>query len=921
MSSTDKQNPKTFSLHPFFSLAVCFAFGITAGKYFEVNWKIAFALSFFNAAAAAMYIKRKAAFIFISLAFIFAGAFCFQIKTQTVPDDRIKKIYDGNRMKSGEPVELEGVLRGRHEEAVGGFFIEVKAEKLTYKNQAQFVSGKIRLFAPVQNERIAAEYDALNLTSGARLRAACNLTREDSFLNPGVVSRREILDRQEIDATCTIKSPLLVENIGPESEPISFAWLYDQRKNLIKDFRDNFSVSTAGIMIASLLGNKYFLDKPTAELFREGGTFHVLVISGLHITFIGALTLLLLNFFTRRRFWQFLIASSFLWAYSIAVGADVPVVRATIMFTILLFSQVLYRNGSLLNSLGFCALILLVWHPEDVFSQSFQLTFVSVLAIVAGAFPLIEKLRAIGAWRPETEAPFPPNVSGWLKRFCETLYWRESAWRIEAKRQIWSASVFKSPYLKTLEAKGLQQTVQYLFEGVLVSLIVQLWLLPLTVYYFHRVSIASIVLNLWVGFFIALESFAALGALMCARMNGLLAFPLIKLTELLNWLLISLPAFFVENDWASFRVAVYSGNLKIVYFLYFVPVLVLTVFLHRWDPFELISNFESQGAHKKDADATKTRRINKANFAFRTAVFVLAVLTALIVFHPFSAPTADGRLHIDFLDVGQGDAALVTFPNGETLLVDGGGKPIYNNYYVTRESEEPELFEPDAASIGESVVSQFLWEKGYSKIDYILATHADADHIQGLTDVAKNFRVRGAFFGRTPNADEDFAELAEMLRKRKIAAIKLKSGDVLTFGQARAEVLYPETDDAPRAVSDNNHSLVLRLIYGERKILLTGDIERETENFLVRRPELLQSDVVKVAHHGSRTSSIQSFVDAARAAYAIVSVGGKSQFGHPHQEVLARWQTAGAKIMTTGERGTVFVSTDGEDLVIESFLP
>ena len=101
-----------------------------------------------------------------------------------------------------------------------------------------------------------------------------------------------------------------------------------------------------------MLGNRYFLSKQTAEVFREGGTFHVLVISGLHITFIGGLMLLFVQFFTKKRFWQFLLASSFLWVYAIAVGAETPVIRASLMFTILLFSQVIHRQGSLLNALG-----------------------------------------------------------------------------------------------------------------------------------------------------------------------------------------------------------------------------------------------------------------------------------------------------------------------------------------------------------------------------------------------------------------------------------------------------------------------------------------------------------------------------------------------------------------------------------------
>ncbi len=921
MSSTEKQNSGDFSLYPLFWLAVCFGLGILAGKYFEIGWKTALFFSFIGGISAALFIRQKFAVLFISIAFIAAGAFCFQVENQSISANRVKKIYDENRIESGEPVEIEGAVRGKFEEAVGGFFIEVKAEKLIYKTQAQNASGKIRLFAPVPNEQIANEYEKLNLRYGSRIRAMCNLLREDNFQNPGVVSRKEILDQQEIDATCTVKSPLLIEKIGDEKSLVSLAWLYEIRRDLIKDFRENFSVQTAGIMIASLLGNKYFLDKPTAELFREGGTFHVLVISGLHITFIGGLTLLLLKFFTRKIFWQFLIASSFLWAYSIAVGADVPVIRATIMFTVLLFSQVIYRRGNLLNALGFCGLMLLVWRPEDIFSQSFQLTFASVLAIVAFAFPLIENLRKIGEWRPSADEPFPPNVSRWLKSFCEMLYWRETAWQIESKQQIWSAKIFKSPYLKILEAKGLQKVFQYLFEGVLVSLIIQIWLLPLTVFYFHRVSVISILLNLWVGFFIALESFAALLALLAAQFSDILALPLIKFTEGLNRILLFLPSLFVENNWASFRVPVYSGAMRAIYLLYFVPILILTFLLYRWNPFDLNSNFKSKASDSENDGSMNRSFIVSPNSALKFSALILAIFIGIIVFHPLSAPKADGSLRVDFLDVGQGDAALVTFPNGETLLVDGGGKPNFNDLYVKRTGEEPEIFEPDAATVGESVVSQFLWEKGYSRIDYILATHADADHLQGLTDAAKNFRVRAAFFGRTPEKDEDFAELYKVLQNRKIEIFKLKRGDVLSFDKAIVEILYPEADERAEAVSDNNHSLVLRIVFGKKKFLLTGDIEKETENLLAQTPQFLRADVVKVAHHGSRTSSIQPFIDAAKAEYAIISVGRKSQFGHPHREVLERWNAAGAKILTTGERGTISVSTNGKDLKIERFLP
>src|SRR5207249_1156209 len=246
------------------------------------------------------------------------------------------------------------------------------------------------------------------------------------------------------------KSTLLIEKIGEDAVFPPLAWIYAQRQNLITEFRHLFRPATAGILIASLLGDKFFLDKQTADLFREGGTFHVLIINGLHITFIGGVLLLLVRAFTRKPIWQFVITCSILWAYTLAVGAHVPVVRASLMFTILLLSLVIYRRGTLLNALGLCSFVVLIWRPSDLFTASFQMTFVTVAAIVGFGIPLLENLRKIGAWMPTAEVPFPPSVPVWLKRSCETLFWNPAAWQIESSRQVWSARLFKSPYFRWL---------------------------------------------------------------------------------------------------------------------------------------------------------------------------------------------------------------------------------------------------------------------------------------------------------------------------------------------------------------------------------------------------------------------------------------------------------------------------------------
>jgi len=196
----------------------------------------------------------------------------------------------------------------------------------------------------------------------------------------------------------------------------------------------------------------------------------------------------------------------------------------------------------------------------------------------------------------------------------------------------------------------------------------------------------------------------------------------------MNWLMLLLPRLFSDGGWASFRIPAYESLGFAVYIIYLIPLLCLAVAATVWRVFVV-------GKQSSLID----RRV------FASACVILLLLIGITVFHPFSKTSADGRLHVDFLDVGQGDAALVTFPDGRTMLIDGGGRVDYR-----AKDDDAEPVERDVRGIGETVVSEALWAKGLSRIDVIVATHADTDHIQGLTDIARNFSIGTAIFGRTP---------------------------------------------------------------------------------------------------------------------------------------------------------------------------
>jgi competence protein ComEC len=871
-------------------LAIYFACGI-ALAWFEVFGFVGglFLLTFIIGACA---VKRSLAIVVLPVIFIPLGTLCYQIEVRSISDNRIRRIYDERKIESREPVAIEGVMVGFPDPAYDGSFLRVRVDRLRYGSDDISASGDVRLF--LAESETGTQEERLDLRHGSRIRIACRLEREGRFLNPGVASAIETLDRQGIDATGVVKSPLLVEHVRDESVFLPLMWAYRSRLYLIERFRTIFSAETSGVMIASLLGDDNFLDRHTADAFRDGGTFHVLVISGLHITFIGGLAIWLTSFLTKRVVIRSILACSFLWAYTFAVGAEIPVVRASLMFSFLLLGRVLYRNGSLLNALGTCTLLILAWRPSDLFSPSFQLTFISVAAIVGCSFPLIEKLRAIGEWYPTADTPLSPNVSQPLRRFCEFLYWNEDTWRIENRRQIWSANLYKSPYLGWMKAPNLRSVLAYIFEGLLVSLVVQIWMLPLLVLYFHRLSPPGLFLNLWVGIFLAMESFAAIGAAIASAFSEWLAAPIIALTELFNAAMLSLPVLLSSVRIAGFRIPIYADDFRIVYYIYCASLVISSTFLFHWKPFALSP---PKPRHRRLAIVGLT---------------ITALIGCIIIFHPFSSPAADGLLRIEFLDVGQGDSALVTFPDGQTMLIDGGGKPSYRN----------DDFEPDTLRIGERVVSEFLWEKGYSRIDHVVVTHADADHIQGLTDVARNFDIGKIYVGTVPQKNPDFEELLALAQRGSVPVEFLKRGDSLDIGGVALQVLNPRGEDALSRASANNASIVIHMKFGVRSLLLTGDIERATEDELVNTSGVgLDADVVKVPHHGSKTSSTDAFVGKVEPNLAVISVGRRSRFGHPHEEVVRRWIDAGCQVLTTGERGTITVETDGNTISVRTFLP
>ncbi len=900
----------SFLAHPLALLLAALASGILIEHFLSLPLVLLLGLGASSLLSALLFLRNENktwSTRCVLLAALLTGISLESLEQRPEPANRIKSLLESGVIAAGHPLELTGVLENPPEYTPDSFYLTIRAERLRLGDLEREVSGSVQLLAPLRDDSVRARYDALELRYGARVRLITVLERPEKYRNPGVSSFTEFLDRKRQDATGRLKSPLLVERLDDRRVFLPLLWLYQWRAVLEHEIEKHFSADTAGVLAAALLGNRYFLTRQSAERFREGGTFHVLVISGLHITFIGGVVLTGARRITRKKWIQFLSSLAVLWSYTVAVGADPSVVRSALMFTLVALAPLLARRANSLNALGGAGLLLLVWDPRNLFDPSFQLTFLSVLAIVVVAAPLLRRLSQIGAWQPALATPYPPACSNWLRQGCEALYWSEARWRREMASASYSYRLFKCPLAARLERYHLQAPLRFAAGTLIVSLSVQAGLLPLLILYFHRLSLSSLILNIFVSLMMALLGLAALAALLLAQFSALLAAPLIALTNTINWLMVHSVDLFTWLGTESLRLPEYTGWPAALYAFYYLPLAILIHALARWRPLEGL---------------WAPRKWRRRLWTRMAAMFQLALIILLIA-HPQSAGRPDGRLRVDFLDVGQGDAALVTMPDGTTLLIDGGGRPSFGGAKSGSSEVGPisdgAPFERDTRTIGEAVVSEYLWWRGLDRIDFILATHADADHIDGLNDVARNFQVGHAFVARVPGNDPEYVKFAGSLSRRQISQGVLAAGDVLHFGGVTLTVLWPPLAGI-NAPSGNNDSIVLQLNYGRRTILMTGDIEQAAETTILNSHPGIACDIVKVPHHGSRTSSTEAFVGATHPRLAVVSVGLTSMFGHPATEVIERWRAGGAEVMTTGQRGTITVSTDGADLRVATFL-
>jgi competence protein ComEC len=412
-------------------------------------------------------------------------------------------------------------------------------------------------------------------------------------------------------------------------------------------------------------------------------------------------------------------------------------------------------------------------------------------------------------------------------------------------------------------------------EAVLIAVFASLGTAPLVLYAFQRLPLIAPLANVVVVPVASVAVPLALVASCAALLIQPLGDGLLSLTAIIVTWMYALIAFFAAIPYAAPRVGAVS--LPVVVLAY--ASLLLPIYGRRYP-------------------------------LARWGAVASAIAAGVWLGWPWMFPSGRGELQVTFLDVGHGDASFIRFPQGTTMLIDGGGS--YR----------------DDVDIGERVVAPFLWHQRVRQVDYVVATHSHPDHAKGLGAILRNFRVRQFWDNGVREPSAWYSALRQTAIDRRIYRDLSANGlEVRTVDGVRLELLHPSAAFRPpseRRVGEergeNNRSLVLKLTYGAVSVLFTGDVEQEAEHFMIASGRDLTATVLKVPHHGSRTSSTEAFVRSVNPRAAVFSVQHDSRFGHPHPAVVERYVALGIHVLRTDEHGAITIRTDGQAVRVEPYI-
>lgn len=683
-----------------------------------------------------------------------------------------------------------------------------------------------------------------SLLQGEPVSVTARIRAPSGMVNPGGFDYEAYLERQGIDAVASVSGAGRITK-----QP----FMTDDRRwmvwRTIDEWRDRIRQAAAaslhdaalGLYLGMIIGEPDYISPGIRDLFMATGTVHILSISGSHLGLIAVASFFLIRntcrllpptwllhlsrYTTPTRLAAVLTVPPVVF-YTLLAGAQLATIRSLVMILLFLLAVWMGRHSNILLTLAVAAWLIVLHDPKALFDISFQLSFLSVLAIA-----LVLQRTDRKNNMEDAEESVPPSkivrLRNWLRAYC------------------------------------------WMTGGV------TLVTLPVVAYYFNQIPWVGLIGNLIIipvaGFvLVPIGLFSAIWYLMI----GGETLPASDINQTVGDIVFGLVETLAHIPHAEWHVS--SPSLPVILAFYLFLAMAMGPFRSVW--------------------------LKRSSVAM--------VLLILIGWMWSPRPWSDGEtLRVTFLDVGQGDACLIELPDRQTILIDGGAT------YETLD-------------IGRAVIAPYLWDRGISHIDHVIGTHPQLDHIGGLAWTVKQFEV-GRYWHNGMGRDEVFyARLQDELHSRRVPEDVAEEGQmVVDTGPCRLRVLNPPEAGATTLKSGkvnngsrlNNRSIVTRLDCGPHSFLFTADIETSTIARLQHDP-WFSGRVVKVPHHGGRSSLHEGWIAGAPPEVAVISVGRANSYGHPTAPVLDAYRRQGSRILRTDRNGAIQIvaKLSSSDLMIRS---
>jgi competence protein ComEC len=804
---------------PLFYLLVSLCCGIFAGRHLPVEPFVLAVLAIFLCALLCfLTVLRLRLLLLPLLLFVVMGA----LASTTIPDPAQPPAGIQHLLQK-KSVFLMGIITHSLEHRLSNTRILLRLEAFRVAESWHTVSGNLLLTVRNCEKQWSV---GQRLIGRVRIKPIRNLN------NPGGFNYRQYLADQRIWVRGYVRRGAELVPIGKPDRGLSY-FLDIIRTRSRVFLKAWLPPDLAGLYQALLLGERYGLSDDLREQLYNAGIGHLLAISGLHLGLVAGFAFLIFHFLLVRivavagrwgaRPVAALAAFPLALTYGLLTGMGLPALRATLMLSFFTLALVVQREKDLLNSLLLAAFLILGFHPEALFSASFQLSFIGVIALV-WILPMLPVVRIL---QPQDG-----------------------------------------------QDQRLRQLGYRLYQFICASLILSLFTAPVVLYHFHRLTPVGIITNLFavplVGFLVLP---AGLLALCFLPVSTLLAGFFLTLGTLGLKLVVLLTAKFGGLSWATFWPG--SPNVWQVGLTYFMLLVPFTR-TSRWLRTSLIT------------------------------VCCMALVGPWLMPHHILSAQSD--LRVTYLDVGQGNSAVVELPEQGAMLIDGGG--FYGRSF----------------DVGQHVVAPYLWHRGIRRLDVVVLSHVHPDHFKGLSFVTTHFPTKQFWSPQVSTHDPDFADLMNRLAEKKVVC--LSPQELPTRQNIKGvvvQILHPLPDFNPghKILTNreiNNLSLVVRLSYKEVSFLFPGDIEEEVEHRLANQSLYEPVDVLLVPHHGSRTSSSLRFLHWLQPRIAVFSVGFDNHFHLPARQVLERYSALESRIYRTDHHGAVTISTDGHKIEVETFV-